>query len=52
MNDDRQEIALAGPQVPVEFAHRIKIVTCTLAMVKAEFMLPELLPFPKRGIME
>jgi hypothetical protein len=50
MNDDRQEVALACPQVLREFAHRIKIVTWTFNLVKAEFMFPELLPFPKQGI--
>ena len=39
-------------QVLAEFAPQIRIITWTLTGTKAEFLLQDLLPFPKQGIME
>ncbi|HEX7517086.1 MAG TPA: cytidine deaminase [Chthoniobacterales bacterium] len=52
--DSRVPIVPCGAcrQVLAEFAPRLRIVTWTLAGVRAEFMLQELLPFPKHGILE
>jgi cytidine deaminase len=52
--DSRVPIVPCGAcrQVLAEFAPRLRIVTLTITYARSEFMLQELLPFPKQGILE